>query len=110
VSNYLISKEQQELFKKHTGNDLEFINRRIGKTLAFAMRFISDAILSPGTPIQIYDHQGGCRDPRSAIIPEIEKVINGLQLKGLSIWFNRSPNNATLIFNLYEPNDKKIVE
>jgi len=58
----------------------EVWNRRTGKTLAIVLKSVGEALANPGTRIPLEDHV-----PHAtvvALLPEVEKVIMKLGLKG----------------------------
>lgn len=93
MKKFLISKKMQEIYKKNGITD-----RGTGKTLSFALDFISKALKNPGVPVHLRDHTPGNRATWNILIPEIKKVIDKLELRGFTI----SVKKKTLIFRLYE--------
>lgn len=74
--------DEQFLFmleQMRNGND-----RRTGRSTAYALRIISEAILSPGKPIRIIDHYG-THEANRMLATMIAQMIDKLGLKYMTI-------------------------
>lgn len=72
-------------------------DRRTGRSTAYALRLISDAILQPGQPIRIIDHYG-THEANRMLATMIMDIIEKTGLQYLTI--NRA--NLTLTFGRRE--------
>lgn len=62
----------------------ENADRRTGRSTAYALRTIADAILHPGKPIRIVDHYG-TQDANRMLAKMIMDIIEKTSLKYLTI-------------------------